>query len=474
MRYHSTPCSTFANNLIKLLVGIGTFGCVTLVTLATWSCESREKTTRDTIKMHVKNRIDNGFSVGTVVVFLSEGKEEYFTYGFSDTTRSKPITRQAVFEMGSISKTFTSLLLADLVLQGKVKLDDPAERYLPDSVKVPTFNATRITLEQLATHTSGLPRMPDNFSPKDSTNPFADYGVDNLYQFLNSYHTTRAPGKYEYPNLGAGLLGHIICRVSGRDYEDLLQQKICKPFGLTQTSTLNTSPFLTTGHAGSTPVHHWDLSVLVGAGGIRSSGEDMLLYVKNQMGLISSPLLPAMKLTQRARHDADQKMKVGLGWHMAPIEGDTVIWHTGGTGGYRTFAGFSLKSKKAIIILNNSTKGDDGLGMYYFNQKTFVAPVKMPIEISPQHLGDKVGTYKIIKTGDIVQHASEILIRREGNHLLGRTNNSPWIKLFPESQNKFFTQQDHAIVFTRDSPAETQTIRVYYPGGFEIVAIKIK
>src|SRR5207244_1074108 len=135
------------------------------------------------------------------------------------------------------SKAFTAVLLADMVTRGEVKLDDPVSKYLPETVKVPAYQDRVITLLDLTTQTSGLPRLPSNLKPADPGNPYADYDVDRLYAFLNGYTLTRAPGaKYEYSNLGVGLLGHALARRAGKSYEELVTERILKPLKMTRTS----------------------------------------------------------------------------------------------------------------------------------------------------------------------------------------------------------------------------------------------
>ena len=444
-----------------------------MVTLFLSACNSnRDTATENTIKETVVDRITNGYSVGTVVVFLRDGKEEYFTFGFSDSTHSQPITKKSVFEIGSISKTFTSLLLADLILKRKVKPNDPIEIYLSDSLKIPSYKGSKITFIDLATHTSGLPRMPDFSNPKDANNPVADFTDEKLYRFLGNYHLTRAKGKYEYSNLGVGLLGNIVSRIHGKTYEDLLQNVICKPLGMHETSTLNTSPYLTTPHIGTTAVSHTNLASITGAGGIRSNAEDMLRYLKFQMDVNPSSLLAAMKLTQHPLHDADRNMKIGMGWHIVPNDGDTIVWHSGGTTGYRTFAGFNLRSKRAIVILNNSAKTTDDLGMYYFNQNIPIESIKKPVPIPLEQLKDKIGVYKVTTVNDAIKSDSEIQIKQQGDHLAGRLTSGPWVSLFPESESQFFSHMEHVITFSRNTDGKIQIIRVRMPFGLEISGTK--
>ena len=157
-----------------------------------------------------------------------------------------------MFEIGSITKVFTAAILADMVARGQVRLDDPVAQLLPATVKVPSRNGRRITLLDLATQSSGLPRLPTNFAPKDSANPYADYGDQQLYDFLSGYELPRDPGAtYEYSNLGMGLLGHALARKAGMSYEQLVSRRVLAPLGMKETAiTLSPAlrPRLVPGH----------------------------------------------------------------------------------------------------------------------------------------------------------------------------------------------------------------------------------
>ena len=437
------------------------------------SCSKRDqKDVKNTITTYQTRSIDNGFLVGTAIAFYDNGKEEYFCYGFSDTTRNTPITKQSMFEIGSISKTFTALLLADMVQKGKMKLDDPVDQYLPDSVRIPLVGDRKINLVDLSSHTSGLPRMPDNFTPKDSTNPYTDYSVKDMYTFLDSIRLRRLTHRYEYSNLAVGLLGVAETNLTGKSYETLLQQIICKPLAMEQTSTLNTSKFLTSGHVATSRVNHWDLDAMIGAGGIRSSAEDLMRYLKAQMGITSSNLLPAMKLTQKPLYNVNENTRVGLGWHFTFIGGDTIVWHSGGTGGYRTFAGFNKKAGKAIVILNNSTYSPDELGKYFFDQKSQIPPVKSPVNVPVEALKEKVGRYKITSKHDFIKPGSVFDLSLSKNQLQIQLIGTPKVDLLPESSNTFFSKAGQTAVFTGSAKGENQTITVYFPMGVQIVGIK--
>jgi CubicO group peptidase (beta-lactamase class C family) len=159
-------------------------------------------------------------SVGIVVGMIGPDGRKVVGYGALEKGDPRVLNGDTVFEIGSVTKVFTSLLLSDMAQRGQVALTDPVSKYLPASVRMPQRNGKQITLQDLATHTSGLPRLPANLKPKDSANPYADYSVAQLYEFLSSYELPRDIGsQYEYSNLGGGLLGHVLARYAGMDYE---------------------------------------------------------------------------------------------------------------------------------------------------------------------------------------------------------------------------------------------------------------
>ena len=238
-------------------------------------------------------------SIGMVVGVIEPQGRRIVAHGSSDQHDPRPLNGDTVFEIGSVTKVFTALLLADMVRRGEVALDDPVAKYLPAEVKVPTRAGRSITLLDLATHTSALPRLPDNFQPKDPANPYADYSVEQLYQFISSYQLTRDIGAtFEYSNLGAGLLGHALARRAAMDYETLMRSHVLAPLGMTSTA-IALSPELksrlATGHdAQLRTVPNWDLPTLAGAGALRSTVNDLLAFLAATLGHAELPLAPAM------------------------------------------------------------------------------------------------------------------------------------------------------------------------------------
>src|SRR5215467_7311064 len=191
----------------------------------------------DEIREILVKRIDQQKqAVGIVVGVIEPTGRRVVAYGNLANGDPRPLDGDTIFEIGSISKVFTSLLLADMVRRKEVSLDDPAARYLPEHVRMPERNGKSITLLDLSTHTSGLPCVAGNPKPKDPANLYAGYTVNDLYEFLSSYTLQRDPGsEFEYSNLGAGLLGHLLAYCAGTDYESLIRMRITAPLGMPDT-----------------------------------------------------------------------------------------------------------------------------------------------------------------------------------------------------------------------------------------------
>jgi CubicO group peptidase (beta-lactamase class C family) len=184
----------------------------------------------------IRSRVEEGRAVGIVLgVMEADGSTRVVWYGDAGPN-ARALGARSVFEIGSITKVFTGILLADMVARGEVSLSDPVSDHLPSGVTVPSRGGREITLLDLATHHSGLPRLPSNFSPADRTNPYADYTVEDLYTFLSSHELRREIGsQYEYSNLAVGLLGVVLARVGEGSYEDIVRERILEPLGMNMT-----------------------------------------------------------------------------------------------------------------------------------------------------------------------------------------------------------------------------------------------
>jgi D-alanyl-D-alanine-carboxypeptidase/D-alanyl-D-alanine-endopeptidase len=314
----------------------------------------------------LKSRIDAGRGVGIVVgVIDGQGHRRIVAYGASDHPDGKPVNGDTLFEIGSITKTFTSLLLTDAVRRGEVQLDDPLAKYLPSNIKVPSRSERQITLIDLATHTSGLPRMPGNFAPANAANPYADYSPDRLYAFLDGYQLPRDIGaRWEYSNYGVALLGQALARRAGLDYPTMLHRRVLEPLGMTSTAIVLGGPLkarFATGHdAEQDPVSQWDLTGFAPAGGIRSSANDMLTLLAAEIGAKPSPLAGAMDDQLKVRRpNADLDSAQALGWAVDTYANGEIATHDGATGGFQSAVAFDKARKIAVVVLSNSA----GVGM---------------------------------------------------------------------------------------------------------------
>ncbi len=262
--------------------------------------------------------------------------------------------RQSAFEIGSITKVFTSTILAEAVVAKGLRLNEPINKHLPFALK----DETQITFSQLANHTSGLPRMPSNFQLSaflNPGNPYKNYTEDKLKEYLvGDLKLESEPGqKNSYSNLGAGLLGYTLSQYYSQDYESLLKQFVFTPFGMKHSTTVReklSAPLVSGLSESGKQVSNWDLSALVGAGGILSTAEDMSAFALAQLARTNQ----ALALTHQETFRINEKMGVGLGWHLLYESADTTwLWHNGGTGGYTSSMALDIQRKDGIIILSN-------------------------------------------------------------------------------------------------------------------------
>ncbi|KRQ94381.1 hypothetical protein CP49_36910 [Bradyrhizobium valentinum] len=321
----------------------------------------------------LKERVDIARdTVGIVAATIDSGRRSVTAYGRSGTDRR--LDADTVFEIGSITKVFTALLFADMVLRGEVAADDPTAKFLPAGVKMPDFEGAPITLLDLATYTSGLPRMPSNFAPKDWSNPYIDYTAERLYEYLSNHKLGFKPGThYEYANLGFGLLGHILELRAGKSYEELVVSRICAPLGMDDTRITLTSSMrqrLAQGHSAElAPVANWDYLALAGAGAFRSTANDLLKFLQTCLDPADTPVAAAQRMALSVRRPQTDQRDVGLGWFVSLRFGDELIWKSGGTGGYAAFIGYSTKTRRNCILLSNAADYDPNiaLGMHLLN-----------------------------------------------------------------------------------------------------------
>jgi CubicO group peptidase (beta-lactamase class C family) len=276
----------------------------------------------------------------------------------------------SIFEIGSVSKTFTGLMLAQMIEQGKVRLDEPVREQLPPGM-VAKPSGAEITLLDIVSQHSGLPRLPNDFRPKDAANPYADYPAAKLYSFVAKRGVAKpADAGYLYSNLGYALLGQALGERAGLSYSALLKEEITAPLGLTDT-VVELSPdqvrrFLPRHDARHRPARAWELVAFAGAGAIRSTAGDMLRYLEANLrpkdveaaGAEGKTLPAALVASHRLLADAFGGQRIAFAWHYQPQTG--AYWHNGATGGYSSYAFFNPKAGYAAVVLLNTSLGKKG------------------------------------------------------------------------------------------------------------------
>ena len=341
-------------------------GIYLLFWLIVTGCKTTDRLPGNVIQS-VENRIENGNNPSIAIAVIDSKGISYYNFG-KTSANGKLIDEHSIYEIGSISKVFTAILLAQEVVEGKISLDDPIDPYLPENLIIPIKGQQKITFGHLSDHTSGLPRMPDNFAPANLQNPYADYSVEQMYAFLSSYTPVREVGsEYEYSNLAQGLLGHTLGLMNDQPYEDLMIETIASPLGMAETRISLSQKMkdnLAVGHSKGEEVENWDIPTLAGAGAIRSSTSDMIKFLSANLGHTQTDLAAAMELTHKIRHNTAGNMRVGLGWHIKQGMHGDVFFHNGGTGGYNAFVGFVKESGKGIVVFSNSTENIEDIGFH--------------------------------------------------------------------------------------------------------------
>jgi CubicO group peptidase (beta-lactamase class C family) len=342
------------------------------VVLSTTPASAQQALPSDaTIQLMLQELVNRHGITGIVVGLLDErGTRRVIAYG-NPGSGALPIDGESVFEIGSITKVFTGILLADMLRRGEVELADPVADMLPPHVRVPSRHGKVITLLDLTTHFSGLPLMPENLAPSNPANPFAGYTVSKLYEFISRYELQRDPGDtFEYSNVGAGLLGHALSLRAGTTYAVLVSDRILRRLGMTHTAVTFTpwmKDHLVLGHnRAGTPVANWDFPTLPGMGGLRSTMNDMLGFAAANLSSEETDLTLAMRDSHRGLRQivgdpkypgipsAFKQGRVGFNWFISRPGERRITWTVGLTLGYSTFLGLDIQARRAVVVLTNT------------------------------------------------------------------------------------------------------------------------
>ena len=402
--------------------------------------------------------IDRGYVHGMAVGLIDETGSLVQGYG-SLGDGGAPPRGDTLFQIGSITKTFTGLWLATQLVDGKLEASEPVQDLLQGVVEVPTFQGTAITLQDLATHTSGLPDGPTNLAPQDLLNPWADYTPEDLYAFLSAFSLPHAPGtQFLYSNTGEGLLGLALSHRAGGTYDDNIRKVVAAPLGLVDTTAVlsaDQQQRAAPGYDGDlSPIEPWTFTeALAGAAELRSTVDDLLKYAAAQAGITSSPLDAAMTLSHQAIHPTSAPgFDVGLNWIVATDQ--SLVWHNGGVYGATAFIGFDpVKHKAAVVLVDTSTAstattlGLDpvssiGLLLVQWLQGTTPAPLASILpasaSLTPAQLTAATGTYSLDDGGGPLE------LTLQGDKLQTSFASAIWprpILLYPTSATTFVCRE---------------------------------
>lgn len=374
---------------------------------------------------------------------------------------------QALFEIGSITKTFTALLLADAVQRGRLALDDAVHAVLPGGLKLHDNTGAPLRWRDLATHRSGLPRLATNMQPAQAADPYADYGSEQLLAFLRGWQPTRArDSQFEYSNLGYGLLGQALAWAEGRPLAELLATRVLRPLGLQDEVFVlppTGRPRLPGHDAQGRPVPAWHFSeASAGAGVLLASARGMARYAQAALGLVAHPLGPAFELCLRRHGDgAGPANPVGLAWLLAPLNGRTVFNHDGGTFGFASSIWLDPQRRRAAVVLANAAVPVGPLALHLTDEAVPLPPPPAPapaeVAVTAAQVAPLAGRYAL-------NPQFALQLRAEGARLFAQATGQGEFELFAAAPRRWFARVTPLeVVFDGDSGAPAAL--VLHQGG---------
>jgi serine-type D-Ala-D-Ala carboxypeptidase/endopeptidase len=400
-------------------------------------------------------------SPGLVVGVLTDAGRAVVTAGVRRAGSTEPVARDTLFEIGSITKVFTALLLADASLRGELSLDAPINDFLPPHAQAPDVEGQPIRLVDLATHSSGLPSFMDGAPPFDDGWGDA-YGREALLADVHAFKPTRAIGAaFRYSNTGYGLLGIALEAATGRGYEALLRERVLDPLGMTSTA-ITLTPALdaraATPHgAALTPVKRIGIPCMASAGALWSDVDDLMTFAAAIAGMVETPLRPAFDRMLTVRRAGPPPLPNGLqakqaiGWPVFDIGGHLFLGHAGGTVGMGTMLLVCPETHEAVVALGNSAASPGNLAAGVFNPERMIDEPPSPAPLTaiardPALEARLVGRYAFAP-------GVECLVEMDETGLICRPPDAPRLRLVPHAPLKFFNPAQY-IQASFDVPPE--------------------
>lgn len=425
--------------------------------------------------------------VGVVVGIIDAGGRRIVARGVQSARDPRPVDGNTVFEIGSITKSFTTLILTDMVSKGELGMNDPVQRFLPTTVRVPRRGNKEITLAHLATNVSGLPDNPIDVFPTRYEDFHAGYVATEaeLLELLNRYELTSDPGeKMGHSNVGTGLLGYALARHAGMSYSALLEARVTGPLGMPSTR-LTVTPDMArrraTGHDSYLrPIGDLEMGALSGAGSLKSTVNDLLQLVAAELSDAPGPLKNALAAQLNAVRLPLGPYQMALQMIIAKGPSGDMVFTNGGTFGAQSFVGFDQQRKIGVVALVNATgwaRLVDDIGMYVLTGKPvrqLPPPSPPPVErrvvaVSPETLERYVGRYRVAP-------GEEVVIMRDGSRLFAQLTGQAFYQIFAESTTEFFWKVvDGQLAFQNGAsgPAPSLTMHMAHLNGQAKVATRV-
>lgn len=357
--------------------------------------------TDDALRQVVDQRLKGDRTGACMAVAVVEKDQVARTFACADDADSSRIDARTAFEIGSVSKTMTAALLAELIKQGKASLDDPLSDYLPAGTRVPEFEGKKILLRHVVTHTSGLPVLPSRLGATGTDDPYVNLTEDALLASLGDVTLTAAPGsRFEYSNFASMLLSYAVARRAGEDFETLVDTQLFAPLKMdgAYIQQLPSGIRAAQGHSPNRkPVSAWNFSTnLAGVGGVRATLDDMVKYVQGELGQPETSITPALKLSQQ---QVSKTPAMAMNWMLLPVAGRNVHVHEGGTGGFSSFVAFDNELQRGVVILSDTTWNSLGslgtLGLHLVDKSFPLGKPRKAVKPQDELLEGLVGEYQV-------------------------------------------------------------------------------
>ena len=387
----------------------------------------------------------------------------------------RKVDGSSVFEIASLTKVLTALVLADMANRGRLKLDSPVTTCLPDGVKIPQHAGKQITFLDLVTHTSGLPLRPTNLASQTALNKYAGYTVKQLYEGLATFELPRDPGTaFEYSNWAFGLLGNALGHCAGKSYEALLAERVTGPLGMRDTTFVSSgaarSHLAAAYDAKLQPVPNEGLGALNGSGGAYSTVNDLLAFIELFLGRGPQQLTTAAATMLEPRRPGDgPDTRMGLGWRVTTSKGLVTLWSSGRADGYRAFMGLDPKARVAVVALTNAATnvGVDDIGWHVLDPRVAIARAHPRVSVAADVLERYVGRY-------LFDDGVFMTVAREDDHLVVQMDKQGPSAIFASGPREFFPEDIEAqFVFDDAGQAPAQSL-VLNQDGQSYKAVRVK